>query len=499
MNDNSEKKKIYQIEELIKAGKIIAARRELAKIQIKKLPRSDKLLLANLCRRSGDVFRSLRILKPMIDDETVLPTSAEISSYAAGLISIGADQEAIRLIRSQVKNMQSDALLHISLFHIRQWNYKSAVYFLKKYIRINKSHIYNSLIGQVNLISCYIVLNQINKAELMINKCKQIASKENFHFAMAQLYRMQTQIFLERKQYKLAYSEISHIINSEEINTISELINAKWLAVVLLNENPNHVPYIKKILKIKDKAIQLKSWETARDCDFHLATTSKDLSLLYRLYHGTSSIFFKQKIINELSADLKQGFIAKLDSSMYRKEIVLNCKEASLVYRLIQLLNTDNYRSFPIGEIFSKLYLDEKFNAISSVSRVFRLIQRTKQCLRQANCGVDILLINNQCKMINKTNSAIEFKPILNLNNKTILHSEKDLLAQLRKRFKLYSWTNMQIQLYLGISKSKVRCLLLKYLKLGVVRKIGSKRDGRYIFNNYRKLSQNMYQIDTII
>lgn len=480
------KSKISFIEDLIKSGKILSARKEIAKINFKKLSRIDKVQLANLSRRAGDVLRSLRILKPTIDNKDITPTNHEITAYAAGLISIGADQEGISLIRPLVKNLQSDALLHYSLFLIKQWNYKSASFYLKKYILTQKSSIYNKLIGRINLISCYIVLNELDKAEALICKCKKVASKKSFNFALIQLYRLQTQVYLQRKEFSLAYAEIRQIVVSDKIETISDLISAKWLAVIQLYEKPNDTNSKKEIYRIKEKAIELRSWETVRDCDFHLATTTKDLDLLVKLYQGASSVFFKKKILHELDLELRAHLQIRLSEPSSATEILLNCKENSLVYQLVQILSTDLYRSFPIGEIFSKIHQEEKFNALSSVDRIKRLIQRAKHCIRSSNISIDIKIIGNQCKLISPNQQFIVFKPkSLNIESERVF-TEKDILADLRKTFKAKTCTNAKIRSHLNISKSQTRLLLIKYLKTGIIKKVGSKFDGTYIFNNNR-------------
>ncbi len=477
-----------QIDLLIKEGKISLARIYIHKINYKKINRNERFQLSNLCRRTGLVLKSIRVLNFNINTLKLNLNDQEICSYAAGLINIGVTTEALSLLKPLYKKNVPQALFHLGLLYIQNWDYRRAKTIFSKYIKTQKENKYQKFIGQLNLLSCLIVLKELEKSDILVEKLKKIALKNNYNFALDQLFRMKTQILIQQNKLLLAEQEILKSVKSDQISTVSDLINKKWYYIVKSHQEAQNqiegLNYLSNLSELKQIAERFRHWETVRDCDFHIALITKNKLELEKIYKASSSVDYKKKIHESLS-DL--GFELNTMNVFPEIQIYLKLKKNNKINQLLNLLCIDQYKSFSIGEIFSILYPAEKFNPDSSVVKIYRIIQRTKNYIKNYHSDeFELKIIGNQCKLYNKTNKQVVLNYLQDYSFKNNSIYKDSFLEKIRKKYKGKLFSIKLIQIDFKLSASMAYKIINFYLQKKILTKAGNFNTGMYVFSNFR-------------
>ncbi len=505
---------LQSADHFVKAGALAQARVVLSKFQerfpLPALKRETRLELANLYRRVDRPLKALRILNSLFGNDGAIdlpPTADEICSYAASLISIGVQEEALAMLKPLVKQGHPVALLQRSFFHMQRWEYHRSFYFLKRYVRLKGLSRYQILVGKINLASCLIVLENFVRAGVLLEQVLSELNREQHRHILKQVFRLQAQIEIENMNYDkarnlllktLADSESDFIERSDRIVSVAELITHKWLVVIDLKINNDKARALGKMHEIQAHAQQLKSWETVRDCAFHLATHSGDMTQLLGLYRQTPYLSFRKKILKSLDAQKKVEFELclqnenlDLGSPSVGSRNKKWARDRSRSERLLEFLRSDSFRPFHIGEVFSVLYPDERFDSHNSPIRVAKAVQRLNQFLQNSGkLKIKVKSVDRQFKIVcvesDGGENSVDQKMELGLDRMGSGINTQLRIEKLRIDFKGRTFTQKKISVELGVSKAESQKLIRLLLERKQIRKTGSKKDGIYIFNNFR-------------
>jgi hypothetical protein len=128
---------VVTLKRLVQAGDLPAARRLLTDLASRKLPRELWCELAYLARQSQIPLLALRLLGPAVrprGTRVAVATEREKAEYATCLDVIGANHEAIALLKSIDTATCPIALLYHSIALFRRWVYDEPIELLRKYL-----------------------------------------------------------------------------------------------------------------------------------------------------------------------------------------------------------------------------------------------------------------------------------------------------------------------------------------------------------------------------
>lgn len=133
-------KYIQIIDEHIKNGRRDVALQSLLDLELKKLNRDECFQCAQLARRLHQPKIMIKLLHSTIRPNVVgfiRPEPAEVALYASGLTRLGVYKEARKLLESVQDQDCVEVLLFMADLSTFNWDYKSALTWLRKYKKKN--------------------------------------------------------------------------------------------------------------------------------------------------------------------------------------------------------------------------------------------------------------------------------------------------------------------------------------------------------------------------
>ncbi len=444
--ENKLQARFASIDLLIRSGQIKKARHELREDLKQKLPRDWRAAYANLARRSGLPMVSLRILGTIFSqDHTLKPTSLENLAYGAGLAQIGAFREAREKLNATDSEEFPEALFHLALIEIMQWNYVSAESLLKRYLHNHRLSDYQKLIGQLNLASCYSATEKWLLAEPLLERIRAKAKQNEHRLIEANSLEILAQCFFFQKRFSQAQSildEASQFID-DPTSPYSMYIKKWQILVDFFSAGTNKVNALKNLSALRKQASTIGLWETVRDIDFYTIWINQDSELLAKLKTGTpyksyqkkiKAFFTEQNSNRATNADYFHQFtpeqsislpeqsvehasrynrdFASKFNSKYRGAVEVRLMRTfnltlgdeiemplakrlrcgSLCHLFFSALMLDLYRPIRLGELFSILYPKEFFNPLTSPGRLQKVAQRLNHYFQENQIPLKIEL-----------------------------------------------------------------------------------------------------------
>jgi hypothetical protein len=179
-----------------------------------------------------------------------------------------------------------------------------------------------------------------------------------------------------------------------ESGGLDELFVQKWRAVAQILQNPREVNPLKKV---RQRALQLKHWETVRDCDLFLCVARKDEALFRHLYFGTPWEEFRSRLVREFGAHPEVERSHEWNLSDRATAPVLEVpfeKKGMVLQKLFAVLCSDFYRPIRLATIHAKLFPSDYFNPLSSPTRIHQAMKRLRQHFK--NLGVPLEILESQ-------------------------------------------------------------------------------------------------------
>lgn len=473
------------IEDLIRAGSIDKAQKEIQKLAIINLSRPERLQVAHWARRVGLDQITLRLLhKPVRITKTA--TQSELAEYSMGLIRQGYYAEALEILAMPSMNDFEKIDLFKSYSYIYQWDYNKARPFLLNYLKRDLTN-YERKIVEINLAACDTILNpslsnHLKRLERLKIECEKVGARR----IQSNALELMAQTYIYLKDYKSALhclAQAETLINLE--SSFDGAFIKKWRAFAELGQNPNDKGAIQKVIRVREEARKRKIYEVVRDCDFHLGIWNRNRTILQKLYFGTPFPAYRQRILNETNGEFKveTSYLWRLYSSKRpeywidlrtgkdeNESTVLNPQLHSL--RLLSVIASDFYRPIQTSTIFHSLYPNSFFDPYSSPNRIDQALLRLRRSLKLAHLP---LIINNQDGLT--LESSKEFGLMTYID-----YQKHDLeFDKIKNNFINTEFKMSDAMIYLKMPKRTLQALIKKWVDEKKLKVIGLGPKTRYI------------------
>jgi hypothetical protein len=440
--------RVNELDNLIRHGHILKVQNALKSIVLTHVPRKFFADIANFSWRVGIADIGLRLLNPIVRDKylSLEISERELVEYANCLRYIGCSQEALILLGKGQSHSpwveQAKAFVYIS-----EWNYEKAVEILKDLL--NKEFqgypAYQYEVNRINFLACLIFLENWEEAHVQIDICLQ--SKKISQRLLSNLTELRLQCALGEGRFEEA-DKISKDLAKLSEGSIEALYLKKWQAILSSQYDKKQAKI--SLLEVRHAALNLKKWETVRDCDLYIALIYRNETFLKRLLFATPFPSYRQKIIRRLPYAFKvpDEFEfrmlpdeLKIDGSGARtKKITMSIdvdkgklgdkilKAGMLHHRLLKLLCRDLYRSHSVGTLFHGLFADENFNSESSPNRVHQAVKGLREYFAAEEMCLDITEESGQYRLVTHSLIALLLKKDFEVANRK--NAQIDLLRE---------------------------------------------------------------------
>ncbi len=404
---------LNQIETFIQSGNSKSAQLMILDF-IKKNPRPEPQILlqvAHQSRRSGLPMYSIKLLRPWIffDQELRLESPPEFrSAYAAGLISLGAVPEGLRILSNVDSKDSPDSLFFSTLAFFQSWNYRKALSFLRKYLQSNKITEYQSLVGKVNMIAAFLSLDQFEEAEQLIESCLHEVNKYRLRLLQGNVMELKAQsLFLQKR-----YQEAKVFLNNsksilESAGGFYYIYAKKWDLLTQLYDLPKEKRSPKGFDELRKLAFDRGNFETLRDLDLHEGLLFNKEYLLNKVYFGTPYKTYRLRLLKQFpdKFELNKQFLLNESEN---PEIILD-RQGPLVVKgrlsiptvpasvalAFQILTSDIYKPVRLASFFSEFYKNEHFHPHTSPQRVLKVIRRLNLWFQSNHLPMTIISSNS--------------------------------------------------------------------------------------------------------
>jgi hypothetical protein len=364
-------KLVQKLEKAVREGRGGLVAKTLQKALRAKIPREARLPLAALARRTHNPSLSLRLLNPVVrpqGERSPRATDGERAEYAAALIKLGADVEATAVLESIHPNTAPEALLYRAFAHVARWEYDRSVPLLQQYVRTAASS-YQQTVGKVNLLAAFLYEDRFDEVAPLIDEILLTSERENFTLLQSYTLRFAAQYAVCTHQWPLAETYLRELRERvRDMSRLDQLLFFKWEVLLLASRFGPTETSLARLSELRARAEALSHWETIRDVDRFQAVLTSDEALFLRVHFGTPFASFRKKLRHEMKYDkaLPGRYVWRLqgpedapialDLSDTRELRRRELKPQQLIHRLLQVLSTDFYRSFPMGNLYSQLY-----------------------------------------------------------------------------------------------------------------------------------------------
>lgn len=451
------------------------------KVVFAKVPRNERLMMADICRRGGLIQSGLRLLSFVVNpDSTEGPATAkEIAGYAALLHKNSSLQEALKLLATVDTAKAPEALLYQAFCHFSKWDYAASLPILQAY-RESCSTPYARLVANVNLAAALIAVDRWEEALLQIENNLIDAGTLNAQRLAGNSLEMRAQCHLHARDYAKAIEDLEHATQrlGTEI-TSDQLFILKWRAIVdaAIAEDP------RPIIKFRGQAVERRHFESVREADYYLLKTKFDEKLFFHLYFGTPFASYRGKILEAAPSGQSVPEAFSLGSPSAKQSLNLHSGDSDGVFtpgdkihQILAFLWRDFYQPTRLGALFAELFPDEHFNPWTSPNRIHQLLRRTRRELENHRLPVTISEV--------KGGYRVDAEPSLRLTvsrDHLSLDRDHSSLIQLKTALGDKHFSAKEASAILQKSGATVTRLLKRGIENGEVKKFGSGPSSRYL------------------
>ena len=442
------------------------------------LAREQTLDLARLCRRTGLYLQSILLLHRYVRPSSrnpLPPTLPELTEYAGALAQIGAETEALEILRTLPSDSPPETLLFAAFAHFTRWEYSQAIPYLRKFISHPAATVYQRLIGQVNLAASLVIERQSKEATELLKKILLEAPPEN-RLLRGNLLEISAQNEIQQRNLPQAGSnleEAARIFASGDLT--DQFYLKKWQTILDSfslkgNLRKNQFSELRALSK------KLGHWETLRECDLYEGLEKSKRSHLERCYYGTPFRNYRERIRSESAFNFDR---ASYDWSPHQKgKPLLDLSESSerklgqIVDRLLKILASDFYRPLHWVSLHAQLFPGQFLNPRSSATVIHQAVKRTRQWLVKHAPEVELLEISSSYFLTSQRPGSIR---VLS-NSKPSAEVRIDQLSKLGSK----DHSARQCAEAWGIEKHTANRLINEMIAQGRLSRIGSGPGTRY-------------------
>ena len=469
---------LSQLDQMIRKGQQGQARQILLETPLKKIPRPQMAVMADLARRLNMPKIMLSLLRPLVYQEIASQAPATVTEkalYATALSRIGVFSEAQKILQKLGDAKNPEVLLFTAQNLMLQWDYLAAIPKLKKYIERNDVTPYMNWVGKVNLASSLIgemhwkaadeiLLALKNELEAMDSKSEEAESFALLHANALGLLAHSAflQGNLDSAQKSVQASKL--ILSGSQSRY--ELLAKKWHAIIHLFQHPKDLESLRQFRALKAEAVKARDWETARDFEFFEALSLRDDELFLRLYHGTPYTSYRKRIkkiyrptfqIPRMLDWKMNGFEGTLQPEMGTRIFDLskgcelggraNLIEQPLLFLLLRFLTKDFYRPVALGSVFSELYPGEKFNPETSPNRAYMVAKRLRKWFEGHGIPLEIEVENEMFRLV----ASLPYSLRVSFQNFNVSKNDA-LLESVQRQFGTNKFSAAQASESLGLT-----------------------------------------------
>ncbi|MCB0367740.1 MAG: hypothetical protein KDD68_20220 [Bdellovibrionales bacterium] len=361
---------------------------------------------------------SVKLLNPLVrsDKVNVKATDREMMEYAIALVFAGSIEEGLALLNEVDEDSIPEVTLHRAIAHFNRWEYDRAIPYLEKFVQY-QSEGYLLGVGRVNLASAYIFTSRFQDAKDVLDRIISRAIQEKNLLLEGYARELYVQVCIFSEEAKTSIRDSIDMARRclSDANLVGRLYVDKWSAVAELKEG-NSVG-LRRLLEVRDRAIQIRNWETARDCDFQRLSFTKDQNLFDQLFIGTPFPEYRarmQRLFGELNVPVKFAFeidserpgvnvksrpwvdMLSLESNVKNFKI----KAGHLFHRLLLSLTRDFYVPTNVNMVFAALHPKEYFNPVTSPQRVYSLVNRFNMEMDEAKVPMQVEVRNGCYRVV---------------------------------------------------------------------------------------------------
>jgi tetratricopeptide (TPR) repeat protein len=414
---------IDQLDLQIKAGRINTVRTKLLSLNRADFDIKYYFDIANLARRVQLPYYVLSWLSSLVRPvNTLLAPNTDtklIALYANALSRIGAFQEAEDLFTTLDAKADPQILFFQALLEMQRWENERAEEYLRKYIVAPELSDYQIKIAKLNLASI-IGLNGLDEGITLTQEIILTSSKNSLLIANA--LEVQGQMYFHLKSYNKAQVALTKAYEIfQKNNSPYSYYIEKWALLNKLFQKKSLThDDLTALDQFRQRANQDFQWEVVRDCDYFKALLTNDQDSLMHIYFGTRFESYRRRILDHCTLNLKlhkefnlylsypnDQSPRPLAGSLQKSDFMVDSLSGwcpvskrqfseGLPLKLFQLLTTDIYRPFHLGEIFHWLYGGEYFNPNSSPQKISRIIQRLRDNFKDIDAPIAVKIYQKQ-------------------------------------------------------------------------------------------------------
>lgn len=471
----------HDIELLLRSGKRQLVERHLLSLNLSKVARAEVLPLSNAASRINRFDLALRILNPYVRGTQGEAKPEEQIEYANALRKLGAVAEAASILERVDAKIFPQIHFYLALCNFAHWRYDLALPHLETYIANLDPQSYAHKVGRVNYASALISSGDINQSSDLLNLLYEETRNSDAHVLCANSLELKAQIeILHNEDWKkaLGYLQEARYWLEDDRQNIANLFVRKWEAIALSKIEKK---LSSKLSEVREDALKLGHWETARDCNYFFAEFTQDTSALLKMYFGTPYESFREKIKsrnpNLLIPDTflwgtPDGPIFDLRTAE-TETAFFNCGQMS--HRLLTLLAKDFYKPTPLLGIFSSLFPEEYSNPFTSPNRVHQLVRQLRLQLSETQLPLIIVQDDSGYKL--KFDGPIR---LCVTSTDLSLDPNEMKWLRLKTKIKMSSFTNKDVSHVLETSRASVQRLLEWALKTGHAEQLAGGRSAKY-------------------
>ncbi len=492
-------KEIFErIESKIVSAEIKDAQDLLLRYIPKNLDVFDATQACNLARRAGLIEYSIRILRPHVRSENPegpIDPRAQLE-YGASLSLVGAVRESQNLLKANL-NLPL-AKFQLALSYLREWDHHLAVPIFLDLLETWDCDEYRRLVLKLNLISCYVTLNELHLLPPLLESVEAELKSEKFPLLLLHVTEQRLLYHLSLKETSQSRKLLNRLEGTElASHPLHGSSLRKWRTFIAALENPSEAPALfKELRKVSRSEL---SWSVLRECDFYEALVTGDLRLAEKLWVGTPFPGYRARMtrtFGELKGALGTDYLRvdtdpPLGSESLRIFNLLEARvddlsekgiaRASLPHFFVLALCRDFYQPILKGRLFEKLYPGEFYDVRLATKRIENIHNRVNHWISESGLSWSIQQVDKGFFLTLGKGDGIRIKSgLANLDFKSWEELELYYLSQWvgsDETFKIQRAENI-----LKSEASVVRRLLARGCEIGSLSKEKKGRGFEYQF-----------------
>lgn len=492
-----------ELDRLIRAGQGALAAERLSQIKAREIPRVWLADFAALARRAQRPELAITWLRPVVRPQTLTEketpaTAKELAIYASVLSRVGANLEALEIL----KGISRDSLPEIRLFtafaHMHEWDYASAIPQLESYVRIESLTEYEKTLGQLNLAAAYRFTTRKSKAETEL--LRDIIDKARMHgwtLHLRNALELAGQSAIARQDWLEAEERLSQAEALCREVGLDDFFIRKWTVLLNLHRlgrESGAVAHWAELERIRKEAETRRDWETLRECDYYRALFTRDVDLALRVYFGTPIPSYRKRMEKSAEEWLRvpdsyawspSGGVAGREFDLHSgvdSDDSVRMKTGQIMHRYLSFLASDFYRPFQKGYLFAHLYPGEYYDPETSTARLKMVTVKLRKWFEANRIPLRVESEEGAYRLTAEEAYALRVRKDPLGAEADVEEEQEAWLKRLREKWPYKSFSTRQVTEELGLTPAQVREFLRWAEAERRLRRIGRSRSTLFSF-----------------